>query len=86
MVFQDKLFPRSVYYCVNKLSRHITRLIETNELEKKNLEFLIGKLESSIKYTTIENINEQGLNNFIHSIKEDISNISTNINAVYNSK
>lgn len=85
MVFQDKLFPRSVYYCVNKLSRHITRLIETNELEKKNLEFLIGKLESSIKYTTIENINEQGLNNFIHSIKEDISNISTNINAVYNS-
>ncbi|WP_405296017.1 alpha-E domain-containing protein [Algibacter sp. Ld11] len=85
MVFQDKLFPRSVYYCVNKLSRHIARLIETNELEKKNLEFLIGKLESSIKYTTIENINDQGLNNFIHSIKEDISNISTNINAVYNS-
>ncbi|MCL5128664.1 MULTISPECIES: alpha-E domain-containing protein [unclassified Algibacter] len=86
MVFQDKLFPRSVYYCVNKLSRAITRLIETNELEKSNLEFLIGKLESSIKYTTIENINDQGLNNFIQSIKEDISNISSNINAVYNSK
>ncbi|WP_147676187.1 alpha-E domain-containing protein [Algibacter pacificus] len=86
MVFQDKLFPRSVYYCVNKLSRHITRLIETNELAKNNLEFLIGKLESSIKYTTIENINDQGLNNFIQNIKEDISNISTNINAVYNSK
>lgn len=86
MVFQDKLFPRSVYYCVNKLSRHITRLIETNELEKNNLEFLIGKLESSIKYTTIENINDQGLNKFIQNIKEDISNISANINAVYNSK
>lgn len=85
MVFQEKLFPRSVYYCVNKLSRHITRLIESNELEKNNLDFLIGKLESSIKYTTIENINDQGLNNFIFSIKEDIINISTNINAVYNS-
>jgi uncharacterized alpha-E superfamily protein len=85
MVFQEKLFPRSVYYCVNKLSRHITHLIEDNELEKTNLEFLIGKLESSIKYTTIQNINDQGLNNFIFNIKEDIINISKNINAVYNS-
>ncbi|GAA4814377.1 alpha-E domain-containing protein [Litoribaculum gwangyangense] len=83
MVFQDKLFPRSVYYCINKLNRHIERLIESNELEKNNLEFLLGKLESTIKYTTIENINQQGLDNFIRDIKEDIRNISLNINAVY---
>ena len=82
MVFQDKLFPRSVYYCINKLSRHINRLIESNELEKDNTEFLLGKLESSIKYTTIENINKQGLPNFINDIKEDIRNISLNITAV----
>jgi uncharacterized alpha-E superfamily protein len=83
MVFQDKLFPRSVYYCVNKLSRHINQLIESNELEKNNLEFLLGKLESSIKYTTIESINAQGLNNYIEGIKDDIRNISLNINSVY---
>ena len=83
MVFQDKLFPRSVYYCINKLNQHIERLIESNELEKNNIEFLLGKLESTIKYTTIENINEQGLDNFINGIKEDIRNISLNINAVY---
>ena len=83
MVFQDKLFPRSVYYCINKISRHIEKLIESNELEKNNIEFLLGKLESTIKYTTIENINNQGLNNFISDIKEDVRNISLNINAVY---
>ena len=83
MVFQDKLFPRSVYYCINKLSGHINELIETNELENNNIEFLLGKLESTIKYTTIENINNQGLDNYISSIKEDIRNISLNINAVY---
>ena len=83
MVFQDKLFPRSVYYCINKLSRHINQLIETGELEKNNIEFLLGKLESTIKYTTIENINKQGLDNFINDIKSDIRNISFNINAVY---
>lgn len=83
MVFQDKLFPKSVYYCINKLSRHIEYLIRTNELEKNNIDFLLGKLESTIKYTTIENINNQGLDNFINNIKEDIRNISLNINAVY---
>jgi uncharacterized alpha-E superfamily protein len=83
MVFQDKLFPRSVYYCINKLNRHINQLIESGELEKNNIEFLLGKLESTIKYTTIENINKQGLNNFINDIKTDIRNISLSINAVY---
>jgi uncharacterized alpha-E superfamily protein len=83
MVFQDKLFPRSVYYCVNKLNRQINQLIEANELEKNNLDFLLGKLESDIKYTSIESINAQGLNNFINGIKEDVRNISMNINSVY---
>ncbi len=61
----------------------MTKLIEANELEKTNLEFLIGKLESTIKYTTIESIKEQGLHNYIDGIKQDIRNISMNINAVY---
>ena len=83
LIFQDKLFPRSIYYCVNKLRRHINQLIEINELEKNNTVFLLGKLESDIKYTTIESINEQGLDNFIAKIKEDIKNISFSINTVY---
>lgn len=83
MVFQDKLFPRSIYYCINKLSRHVQQLIASGELEKNNLEFLLGKLESTIMYTTIESINEQGLDNFIKEIKEDIKNISFAINTVY---
>jgi len=83
MVFQDTLFPRSIYYCINKLNHHISLLIETNELEKNNIDFLLGKLESTIKYTTIESINEQGLDIFIKDIKEAIKNISLNINTVY---
>jgi uncharacterized alpha-E superfamily protein len=83
LVFQDKLFPRSIYYCINKLNNHINRLIETNELEKNNIDFLLGKLESTIKYTTIDSITEQGLDIFIKDIKEDIKNISLNINTVY---
>lgn len=83
MVFQDKLFPRSIYYCINKLSNHINQLIETKELENNNIDFLLGKLESTIKYTTIDSITEQGLDNFIKDIKEDIKNISLNINTVY---
>jgi uncharacterized alpha-E superfamily protein len=83
MVFQDKLFPRSLYYCVSKLNRHVTQLIDSGELKKNDLDFLIGKLESNIKYTTIESINNQGLDHFIREIKEDIKNISFSINTVY---
>ncbi|WP_248723729.1 alpha-E domain-containing protein [Seonamhaeicola sp. ML3] len=83
VIFQEQLFPKSLYYCINKLSRHINHLILTNELVKNDLEFLLGKLESTIKYTTIESINDQGLEQFIESIKSDISNISLSINNVY---
>ncbi|MCR8668870.1 alpha-E domain-containing protein [Aestuariibaculum sp. M13] len=83
LIFRDKLFPRSVYYCINKLNRHITELIDAGELGNNNLQFLLGKLESSIKYTTIENINEQGLLNFVEGIKQDIRDISEDINSVY---
>ncbi|RED50261.1 alpha-E domain-containing protein [Seonamhaeicola aphaedonensis] len=83
LIFQEQLFPKSLYYCVNKLSRHINQLIQTNELVNNDLEFLLGKLQSTIQYTTIESINEQGLTNFIASIKNDITNISLSINNVY---
>ena len=66
-----------------KLKRHIEQLVESKELDNDNIEFLLGKLESTIKYTTIENIKAIGVNNFIDGIKEDIRNISININAVY---
>ncbi|MBC3757978.1 alpha-E domain-containing protein [Hyunsoonleella sp. SJ7] len=85
-VFQEELFPKSMYYCINKLSRHIQELIRMKELEGYEMEFLIGKLESTVKYTTIDSINEQGLDNFIESIKADIRNISVTINKVYFSK
>lgn len=83
VLFKEQLFPKSLYYCVNKLSRHINHLIRTNELVKNDLDFILGKLESTIKYTTIDNIYELGITNFIASIKNDIYNISTSINDVY---
>ena len=83
MIFQDELYPRSVYYCINKLNNHINQLIKSNQLNNNNLNFLLGKLESTIKYTTIESINERGLDNFIKDIKEDIKNISFGVNSVY---
>ncbi|OBQ57393.1 alpha-E domain-containing protein [Tamlana sp. s12] len=83
MVFQEKLFPRSLYYCVNKLNLSVGKLIEGGQLDKNYIEFSLGKLESTIKYTTIESINNQGLDNFITQIKKDIRDISININTIY---
>ncbi|WP_194766801.1 alpha-E domain-containing protein [Tamlana sp. I1] len=83
MVFQEKLFPRSLYYCVNKLNISVLKLIEGGQLDKQNIEFSLGKLESIIKYTSIESINKQGLDHFINEIKKDISDISLSLNKIY---
>lgn len=83
MVFQEKLFPRSLYYCVNKLNLSVGKLIESGQLDKNYIEFSLGKLESTIKYTTIESINKQGLEHFISQIKDDIREISYSINTIY---
>ncbi|MDO6760748.1 alpha-E domain-containing protein [Tamlana sp. 2_MG-2023] len=83
MVFQEKLFPRSLYYCVNKLNLSVGKLIEGGQLDKNYIEFSLGKLESTIKYTTIESINKQGLEHFINEIKQDIHDISKSINKIY---
>ncbi|MBU2949124.1 alpha-E domain-containing protein [Tamlana agarivorans] len=83
MVFQEKLFPRSLYYCVNKLNLSVSKLIEGGQLDKNYIEFSLGKLESTIKYTSIESINKQGLEHFINEIKQDIHEISMSINKIY---
>jgi len=86
MIFQDQLFPRSIYYCITKISDNINKLVNSDELERSNLDFLLGKLESTIKYKSIDSINAQGFEDFIKDIKEDINEISFRINTVYYSQ
>ena len=84
MIILNPHFPRSIYYCTQKLSLHISRLSTFNKIKSTNdLSFLVGKLESSLFYTKVENLNSMGPNIFLTTLKSDLMLISEQIDSQY---
>ena len=83
MIAINEKFPRSIIYSVNKLNIHTQRLNNFNQINDKKLIFLLGKLCSTLKYTTIESIKIKGLENFLKEIKVDSNKISISIDETY---
>ena len=80
MIILNPHFPRSIYYCLKKLSLHIGRLNAFNKIKASNdLNFLVGKLESNICYTKIENLKAIGPEIFLKKFKSDLIFISEQI-------
>jgi uncharacterized alpha-E superfamily protein len=77
-------FPRSVLYSVNHISRYLERLrINNNISEIKEISMLIGRLESRIKYSTLQSIRQEGLHPYLYSIKKDLYAIGDALNVQY---
>ncbi|WP_207532789.1 alpha-E domain-containing protein [Desertivirga arenae] len=84
MVVLNNDFPRSVVYSVGHINRYFERLKNENTISNvKELSFLIGRLHSRIRYSTIETIQEEGLHNFLFSIKKDLYSIGNSVNEQY---
>jgi uncharacterized alpha-E superfamily protein len=78
-------FPRSIIYSVNQLSRHFERLKgERNKEGYRKIDFMIGKIRSKVKYTTVESIMFQGgLHEYLNGIKEDLYEVGVALNQNY---
>ncbi len=84
MIILNPHFPRSIYYCIQKLSLHINRLSTFNKMKSTNdLSFLVGKLKSSLFYTKIENLKSMGPDVFLETLKFDLISISSQIDSQY---
>lgn len=83
MLMFNKNFPHSIYYAIKKLETHILRLQANHPSQENELIFLIGKLESTIKYTTLDNIFSTRLEVVISAIKKELTEISNRINEMY---
>ncbi len=84
LVVLNNDFPRSVVYSVGQISRYLDRLKDNNTIsEFKELAFLIGRLHSRIKYSTIETIEEEGLHNYLYSVKKELYAIGNAVNVHY---
>jgi uncharacterized alpha-E superfamily protein len=83
IVLQDQ-FPRSVIYSVNRLHRYFERLKnEGNATAYNQIDFMIGKVKSRIKFSTEDSIANEGLHHFLHQTKTDLFEIGNAFSKQY---
>jgi len=77
-------FPRSVIYSVNNIQRYFERLKEESNIEDfREMSFLIGRLQSRIKYSSVKSIREDGVNSFLTQTRTELYGIGNSLNEHY---
>ena len=77
-------FPRSILYSVNQLHRYFERLKdERNKEAYDKVDFMIGRIQSKVKYSTVESIMHQGLHAYLNGVKEDLYEVGNAFNQHY---
>jgi len=77
-------FPRSVLYSVNHIQVYFERLKSENNIDDfRELSFMIGRLQSSIKYSSVKTIREQGLHEYLTNIRAELFKIGNVLNQHY---
>ena len=76
----NKQMPRSLVCCVNEL---IPLISEMKNQQSKEIERLLGKLKASLEYSDIDEVFDQGLEDFIEVFLERINHIADEISNAY---
>ena len=76
----NKQMPRSLVSCVNEL---IPLISEVKNQQSKEIERLLGKLKASLDYSDIDEVFEQGLEEFIEAFLERINFIADEFSNAY---
>ncbi len=83
-ILLNETFPRSVLHSVNRLHRYFERLKNERNLHNFNqLDFMIGKLRSKIKFSTADSVTNEGLHQFLFDIKDALLQIGNTLNQTY---
>jgi uncharacterized alpha-E superfamily protein len=77
-------FPRSVIYSVERLQRYFERLKNDRNKESwKKIDFMIGRINSKVKYSTVDSILRQGLHAYLNGVKEELYEVGNALNQHY---
>ena len=76
----NKQMPRSLVCCINEL---IPLISEVKNQKSKEIERLLGKLKASLDYSDIDEVFEQGLEEFIETFLERINHIADEFSSAY---
>ncbi len=80
----DRSFPRSIYFSAAAAEEALWRISGgTRRKPNNNADRLIGKMVASLSYTTIEDINEQGLHNYLDNLERRLVKIGEQVHQIY---
>ncbi|HTN45061.1 MAG TPA: alpha-E domain-containing protein [Flavipsychrobacter sp.] len=80
----DAVFPHSVAFCLKRLLRYFDQLTPASLPESfKQLEFLIGKANNTVNYTTLDITNNEQLRNYLFQVRSELIDITTGLNKYY---
>jgi len=80
----NEQFPRSVIYSINQLHRYFDRLkTERTQSDFNQIDFMIGKMKSKVKYSTADSIISEGLHLFLNDTKKGLFEIGHKLNHNY---
>lgn len=83
-ILLNETFPRSVIYSINHLHRYFERLKNEKNIAGFNqVDFMIGKVKSKIKFSTPDAIINEGLHRFLIETKAAIYEIGNTLNQNY---
>jgi uncharacterized alpha-E superfamily protein len=83
-VLYSNLFPHSVVYCLQQISRYFTRLKPDSRPESyEQLEFLIGRLTTNVKYSRMEVNEGKYLQQFLIQTRQELLEISKAFSQYY---
>lgn len=80
----NEQFPRSVVYSINQLHRYFERLKgDHRHADFNQVDFMIGKFKSRIKFSTSNSIIQEGLHHFLHETKNGLFEIGDTLGKHY---
>ena len=83
IVLNDE-FPRSILYSVDRVHRYFEKLKgERNKEAFQKIDFMIGRILSKVRYSTVESIMALGLHAYLNGIKEDLYEVGNALNQNY---
>jgi uncharacterized alpha-E superfamily protein len=83
-ILMNENFPRSVIYSVNHLHNYFERLKNEKNIAGYNeIDFMIGKLKSKIKFSTPDAVLQEGLHQFLVDTKTSLFQIGNTLNKNY---
>ena len=76
----DREFPRSIQFCLLEAEKSLYQINgNTIGTWQSPAERAIGKLRSDLEFTTIEDINEHGLHEFLDRVQSEINQVGDQI-------